>query len=82
VTVEERITEALTDHQRQTGGCLCGWNRLGRSHPAHQASVVAGIVREAQAEAWESCADGYVDQLANITLDWEELSNPYQGNGS
>jgi hypothetical protein len=46
------------------------------------AAAIAGIVREAQAEAWESCADGYVDQLANITLDWQELNNPYRGEGA
>lgn len=30
----------LTAHQRHRGGCLCGWDRLGASHPEHVASVL------------------------------------------
>lgn len=35
------MTEVLVDHQRQnSSGCLCGWAKLGHSHPEHQAEAL------------------------------------------
>jgi hypothetical protein len=96
VTVEERIREALLEHGDVVREYFDGFSYLKRCRScgvdvglgwpsniaAHQTSVLARIVREAQAEAWDACAVGYVEQLANITLDWEELSNPYRGEGA
>lgn len=36
------------------------------------------VQREAQALAWDECASGYLDQLVSITLNWEEIPNPYR----
>jgi hypothetical protein len=38
----------LVAHQRHRGGCLCGWNELGKSLPGHQAAMLreAGLLRE------------------------------------
>lgn len=38
----------LVNHQRHRGGCLCGWNELGKSHARHQVSVLrdAGWLRD------------------------------------
>lgn len=34
------LVETLVDHQRKDiGGCLCGWARLGYSHPEHVVDV-------------------------------------------
>ncbi|NUS82768.1 MAG: hypothetical protein HOY75_08440 [Streptomyces sp.] len=30
----------LVAHQRHRGGCLCGWNELGKSLPGHQAAML------------------------------------------
>ena len=30
----------LVSHQRRRGGCLCGWNELGKSLPGHQAAML------------------------------------------
>lgn len=48
------ITEVLVDHQRHNlRSCLCGWDALGKSHPAHQEDMLSdagfGDVREAAA---------------------------------
>jgi hypothetical protein len=37
----EAATEVLVAHQRHNASsCLCGWSKLGHSHPAHQARFV------------------------------------------
>jgi len=38
----------LVSHQRRRGGCLCGWNELGKSLPGHQAAMLreAGLLPE------------------------------------
>lgn len=52
--LEQRITETLTAHQRMdSAGCLCGWAELGHPHPGHQTSMLASIIREAQADLTE-----------------------------
>lgn len=33
---DEKAVQILVEHQRHRGGCLCGWNQLGASHPEHQ----------------------------------------------
>lgn len=45
MTIEQRIAEILTAHQRhviheKNQMCLCGWGALGRSHPEHIAAVL------------------------------------------
>ncbi len=43
----QRAHAVLTAHQRwEGGGCLCGWNELGRSHARHQADELerAGLL--------------------------------------
>ena len=40
--------------------------------------VVPHMLVNAKAEAWDECAGGYLDQLVSITLNWEELPNPYR----
>ena len=45
----ERLAEAvLIAHQRHKGGCLCGWNELGKSHVEHVTNVLvtAGAIKE------------------------------------
>lgn len=40
----------LVAHQRlDAGGCVCGWAKLGASHPAHQVQVLeeAGLLAAA-----------------------------------
>jgi len=55
--MNEQIADALTAHQRQnSSSCLCGWAELGKSHPAHQAAVLAPLIAAAQAEAWSEGA--------------------------
>ncbi len=40
--IEKSMEEVLIEHQRQsTDSCLCGWAKLGHSHPAHQAAALA-----------------------------------------
>jgi hypothetical protein len=35
------VTKVLVAHQRRdNSSCLCGWARLGFSHPTHQAALV------------------------------------------
>lgn len=43
----------LTAHQRHKGGCLCGWDELGKSHPEHQAAMLreAGLLAADSLEA-------------------------------
>jgi hypothetical protein len=46
------MAEVLTEHQRQNASsCLCGWAKLGHSHPEHQEAMLAaagfGLVKEA-----------------------------------
>ena len=37
----EAVTKVLVAHQRRDNrSCLCGWARLGFSHPTHQAALV------------------------------------------
>lgn len=38
----------LVAHQRHKGGCLCGWDELGKSHAAHVAQVLddAGALKQ------------------------------------
>jgi hypothetical protein len=69
VTVEERIREALAGHQLANYSreryCLCG-TFLGdwadeATTAAHQASVVAGIAREAQAQGLRDAANEAMD---------------------
>ena len=44
----DRITEVLVAHQRQSPiSCLCGWAKLGASHPAHQGRIVLAALRDA-----------------------------------
>ena len=43
--VAEELLPVLVAHQRHRGGCLCGWNELGRSHPAHIVAEWAAIAR-------------------------------------
>lgn len=40
--VIEVMTMVLVAHQRiDNRSCLCGWAELGKSHPAHQAAMLA-----------------------------------------
>lgn len=42
IALAERARALLTAHQRMdVGGCLCGWGRLGASHPGHQVDMLA-----------------------------------------
>lgn len=50
---------------------------LGDARVALEAAV-PHMLRGAKAEAWDECAGGYLDQLVSITLNWEELPNPYR----
>jgi len=43
--VAEELLPVLVAHQRHRGGCLCGWNELGRSHPAHIIAVWQDVAR-------------------------------------
>lgn len=39
--LRDRIAAALIEHQRQgVQHCLCGWGKLGHSHPDHVADAV------------------------------------------
>lgn len=40
--VEAAAELVLVDHQRPNfRSCLCGWDALGKSHPQHQAAMLA-----------------------------------------
>lgn len=46
--------DILIAHQRMDhSGCLCGWGELGRSHPGHQAAMLAqaGLLRTETTDA-------------------------------
>jgi hypothetical protein len=73
------MAEVLTEHQRQnSSSCLCGWSKLGHSHPEHQASMLTaagfGLVKEAQAGAWDEGAEAEFDRGKFDPL----LINPYR----
>lgn len=47
MSVDETAQAILTAHQRRDiGSCLCGWDKLGRSHPVHQVAMLreAGLL--------------------------------------
>lgn len=47
-TVDGAVESILIDHQRQSSSaCLCGWSKLGLSHPGHQAAMLnaAGVLK-------------------------------------
>lgn len=55
------MAEVLVDHQRQnSSSCLCGWAKLGHSHPEHQAAALSaagfGPVKDSRAQALEDAA--------------------------
>lgn len=59
------VTDVLIDHQRQSSSaCLCGWSKLGHSHPAHQAEALTAAGYGPHAEA-----NVKVQQLAQRLLD-------------
>lgn len=44
--IREVWITVLTYHQRRTiKGCMCGWARLGESHPDHVADVYEELIR-------------------------------------
>lgn len=48
------MVDVLVDHQRQNAGsCLCGWSKLGYSHPEHQAEMLANAGFGDMAQAWD-----------------------------
>lgn len=52
------MAEVLTEHQRRNASsCLCGWAKLGHSHPEHQAAALTaagfGLVADADAKVQE-----------------------------
>jgi len=51
----EAVARVLVAHQRQSAGsCLCGWSRLGLSHPEHQAAlVIEAAAPFIAAQAWD-----------------------------
>lgn len=56
------MAEVLVEHQRHNASsCLCGWAKLGHSHPEHQAAALTaagfGDVKDAAAKALEDAAD-------------------------
>jgi hypothetical protein len=54
------------------------WAMVPRRYSQRFYDLAKAAAPHIMAQAWEECADGYVDQLANITLEWEELPNPYR----
>lgn len=43
-TITDRVSYVLSAHQRfDVGGCLCGWNELGKSHPRHVADALNDV---------------------------------------
>lgn len=62
MTTAKTMAEVLIEHQRHNASsCLCGWAKLGRSHPEHQADALTaagfGDVRESAAGALESAGE-------------------------
>jgi hypothetical protein len=52
------MADVLVAHQRHNSmSCLCGWAKLGHSHPEHQEAMLStagfGPVKAAQAEAFD-----------------------------
>lgn len=46
--VSDAVEAVLIAHQRQSSSaCLCGWAKLGMSHPGHQAAMLnaAGVLK-------------------------------------
>ncbi|MGK5677599.1 hypothetical protein [Actinoplanes sp. URMC 104] len=59
-TVDEAAEAVLVAHQRATDrSCLCGWAKLGRSHPKHQVAKLrqAGLLSDDAAEVAPVSAD-------------------------
>lgn len=53
-TTTEIAEGILIAHQRlDGGGCLCGWSKLGESHPGHQVAMLrrSALLRDAPAES-------------------------------
>lgn len=46
MSTDEAAEAILIAHQRHRGGCLCGWDVLGKSHPGHQVAMLrdAGLL--------------------------------------
>lgn len=57
----EAVTKVLVAHQRRdNSSCLCGWARLGFSHPTHQAALVLeAAALHLMAQAWDEGWDAF-----------------------
>jgi hypothetical protein len=63
---QQSMTEILVAHQRQnSSSCLCGWSKLGHSHPEHQADALTaagfGPVKAEQGPPTHSCPERLMD---------------------
>jgi hypothetical protein len=70
------MEDVLMAHQRQnSSSCLCGWSELGKSHPAHQAAMLAAA---GFGEIWkhQAAAHGFNmlrrDAEAKLEAAWDE----------
>ena len=92
--IENRIAEVLLGHyllHRKFGGeviCECG-ARIGsyrkdqfptilKDHAAHQAAMLAPLITEAQADAWDEGGEAYVSFTESQHLGIDPPANPYE----
>jgi len=79
----EAVTKVLVAHQRRDNrSCLCGWARLGFSHPTHQAALVLeAAAPHMLAEAWDEAIQSADDEGCLLYHQAKGLkaANPYRG---
>lgn len=67
----EAVTRVLVAHQRlDNRSCLCGWARLGFSHPTHQAAL---ILEAAAPHMMAAVTYSIEDVAAEFGIDLDEL---------
>lgn len=91
-TLEARIAEVIAGHQlvgislhedAHCTGSGCGWTPTSSflfptaDHRAHVAQMLAPVIREAQAEAWDECVHVY-DSMVCLDCEPNAPTNPYR----
>ena len=91
--LEARIAEVLANHMmRHAGQCVCGWRLTYGSHKPlkteheaareHVTSMLAPVIREREAEAWDACVHAADKQwtIGHTSAQLLRNANPYRSN--
>ena len=85
--LEARIAEVLLEHAyagmdgQYADRCKCGWAGNGDAQPAkHQAAMLAPVIREREAEAWDACVHAADKQwtIGHTSAQLLRNANPYR----